>query len=114
MKLAAIALACLFAVTAVAFAAVDSSVTIRAGNGGQFKGKVKSAHDACVVGRRVTVVQTIPSKRTLGHTFATESGSWALDVPADAGNEFYAKVNGYETPNGTLCRGAKSKKISAG
>ena len=114
MKLLALVLAAAFALTAVAYAAVDSAVTIRIGNGGQFKGKVKSGHEACVAGRRVTVVQTLPKRRELGHTFATASGSWALDVPADAGFEFFARVNGYESPNGTLCRGAKSKRINAG
>lgn len=114
MKLVALSIACVLALTAAAFAAVDTTVTIRIGNGGQFKGKVKASVDSCVVGRKVIVVQTVPEKRKLGTTFATESGSWALDVPADAGFEFYAKVKGFESPDGALCRGGKSTKINAG
>ena len=98
----------------LAFAAVDSKVTFRIGNGGKFKGKVTAADDDCVIGRKVLIIQTIPERERLAKTFASESGRYAVPVPADAGNEFFARIKGYETPQGTLCRGDRSRKVNAG
>jgi hypothetical protein len=99
---------------AVAIAAADSQVTLRIGNGGQFKGKVSSSADGCVVGRKVLIIETLPKRRRLGKTYASESGRYAFDVPADAGFEWFAKVKSYETPGGTLCRADRSRKVNAG
>ena len=103
------------AVPATAGAAVDSSVTLKIRNGHHFHGKVSSAADECVVGRKVQIKrrESDGSTTKVAKTYASESGKYAVNIPMQDGNKFFARLKSYEAPPGTQCRRARSKSATA-
>jgi hypothetical protein len=102
-------------VPATAGAAVDSTVTLHIKHGHKFYGKVSSAADECVVGRKVQLRRREPGGGTtkVAKTFASESGHYSVNIPMQNGNTFVARLKSYEAPPGTLCRRAHSEPRTA-
>ena len=98
------------ALPGVAAAAKVSTVSLTIGDGHIFKGVVSSSADACVVGRRVALVRIEPddSRTVVTHTFATESGHYAVSIPMQSGNRFFARINRTVTAGGKVCLGDRS------
>lgn len=94
----------------VAVAATESTVSLTISDGHQFKGVVSSPAPACVVGRRVNLVRIEPdgSRTVVTHTFTTESGHYATDIPMQSGNRFFARVKRMVTPRGKVCLADRS------
>jgi hypothetical protein len=62
-------------------------------NPAKFKGKVKSAYDECVVGRKVLIMRKEgPEEQKVTKTFATESGKYSVKIPQQAGNKLFARI----------------------
>lgn len=96
--------------TSVAVASVGSSVSLTIKNGHIFHGRVTSASDKCVVGRKVRLIRIEPddSRTAVETTFATESGHYSASIPLQSGNHFYARIRRLVTPTGTVCRADNS------
>ena len=98
------------ALPGVAAAAKVSTVSLAISDGHIFKGVLGSSADACVVGRRVALVRIEPddSRTVVTHTFATESGHYAVSIPMQSGNRFFARIQRTVTPSGKVCLGDRS------
>jgi hypothetical protein len=92
------------------FAAVESKVSLTIVDHVVFHGHVTSTKDACVVGRKVSLIRIEPdsSHQLVTTTFATESGHYSTTIPMQAGNRFFARVKKTTTPRGTVCLGDRS------
>lgn len=92
-----------------------SSVTINY-DGVRFHGKVRSAQEDCVPGRRVKVYHKIAGPDFfVGSDLTNAEGAWEVYFVPPAGETFYAKLKRRATLHDVyrhLCKGGRSPEIT--
>ncbi len=91
-----------------------TKLTIKTGNSaGQFKGRVNSDAAKCTRNRKVRVFQKMAGPDLeIGADRSNYKGRWKASTAAMSG-EWYAKV-GRVVKGSTICKGDRSKTVSAG